>query len=133
MIRTARITCTAFLFSATLLFAFNGCSGKKEPPTGELLGKVFSNDELVSDCVVAIYSPTSKLSLGARVDGQGEFTISKIPPGEYIVTVAQMPSNSAKNAPFDKRIPKQYRGRKTTDLKVEIKEGENPHEFKMTR
>ena len=44
-----------------------------------------------------------------------------------------MPSNSAKNAPFDKRIPKQYRGRKTTDLKVEIKEGENPHEFKMTR
>ena len=44
-----------------------------------------------------------------------------------------MPSNSAKNPPFDKRIPQKYRDRKTTDLKVEIKEGENPHEFKMMR
>lgn len=130
MIRT---TCIALLFSATMLFIFNGCSGKTEPPTGELFGKVLSNDDLVSDCVVAIYSPTSKLSLGARVDGQGEFTISKIPLGEYVVTVSQMPSNSAKNAPFDERISQQYRDRKTTDLKVEIKEGENHHEFKMNR
>ena len=130
MIRT---TCIALLFSVTLLFMFNGCSGKPEPPTGELLGKVLSDDELVSDCVVAIYSPTSKLSLGARVDGRGEFTISKVPLGEYIVTVSQMPSSSAKNPPFDNRIPQQYRDRKTTDLKVVIKEGENPHEFKMKR
>ena len=54
MIRT---TCIALLFSATMLFIFNGCSGKTEPPTGELFGKVLSNDDLVSDCVVAIYSP----------------------------------------------------------------------------
>ena len=133
MNRTARTTCIVLLFFVAPLFMFNGCSRKPEPPAGELLGKVFSNDVLVGDCQVAIYNPTSMLSLGARVDGQGEFTIPKIPLGEYVVTFAQMSSNSAKNPPFDKRIPQKYRDRKTTDLKVEIKEGENPHDFKMTR
>ena len=89
MNRTARTTCIVLLFFVTPLFMFNGCSRKPEPPTGELLGKVFSNDELVGDCQVAIYNPTSMLSLGARVDDQGEFTISKIPLGEYVVTFAQ--------------------------------------------
>lgn len=133
MIRTAKTTCIAVIFSATLLVIFSGCSGEAGPPSGELIGKVLSDGELVSDCVVAIYNPTTKKSMGAKVDGQGEFTIAEIPLGEYKVTVSQMPSNSAKNPPFDKRIPKQYRNRKTTDLKVEIKEGENAHEFKMAR
>jgi len=133
VIRTATVTCVAALFCVTLFFVFSGCRGEAKPPSGELVGKVLSNGELVGDCVVAIYNPTTKKSMGAKVDAQGEFTIPEIPLGEYKVTVSQMPSSSAKNPPFDKRIPKEYRNRKTTDLKVEIKEGENLQDFKMKR
>ena len=57
MNRTARTTCIVLLFFVAPLFMFNGCSRKPEPPAGELLGKVFSNDVLVGDCQVAIYNP----------------------------------------------------------------------------
>ena len=132
MIRTAEATCVTLLFSLVPICMFTGCE-EAGPPTGELLGKVYSNDELVNDCVVAIYNPTSKKTMGARVDGQGEFTISEVPLGEYVVTFSRMPSNSAKNPPPDKRIPRRYQDRKTTDFSVEIEEGDNVEEFKMTR
>ena len=108
-----------------------GC-GDSGPPTGELMGTVLNGEELVGDCVVSLYDPTSKRSSGAKVDDQGEFHIKKMRLGTYDITVFQRTTGEATNEPFDQRIPAKYRDRKNPLFSVTINEGENSIDLKMT-
>ena len=110
--------------------ALAGC-GDSGPPTGELSGTVLNGEELVGDCIVSLYNPTSKRAMGGKVNDQGEFQIKKMPLGTYNISVMQRTTGEAVNEPFDKRITAKYRDQKTSGFSVTIEEGENTKELKM--
>jgi len=87
--------CCKMLCFTVAICLFVGC-GDGGPPTGDLLGKVYHQDELVGDCTISIYSPSTKRTLGAKVGPEGEFKLTKIPLGEYDVCVRQKTSNASK-------------------------------------
>lgn len=129
MNRPALLACLPIFFLLAIV-SFSGC-GESGPPTGDLSGIVFSGDSVMGDCVVGLYDPKTKRSIGGKVDLQGGFKISKIPLGDYQVTVLQRTTNSAKEEPFDKRIPAKYRDSSTSGFEITIEEGENSIDLKM--
>lgn len=133
-IRNSRLRLPRLLLwacSVVVIFSMAGCwdSG---PPTGDLAGTVYFNDEVVGDCRVMLYDPTTKRWVGGKVDENGRFGITEIPVGNYEVAVGQRTTNAATEEPFDKRIPQKYRETKTSEFRVDISEGENSIELKMT-
>lgn len=126
----SRVNFAKLLFLAAITCPWVGC-GDGGPPTGEISGKVFFNDELVGDCLISLYAPATRLSLGAKVGQDGTFSIEDVPLGEYQIAVRQKTSNSPKEQPFDKRIPKKYRSGETSGFSTTIVEGENSVDLKM--
>lgn len=124
-VRSITFVAIAFVFSGAI-----GC-GPPPDPIGNLTGTVMSNGENVGDCVIALYSPTTKRTVGGRADDTGKYEVKEIPLGNYNVSVLQRPFNGAANEPFDKRIPQKFRDRKTSGFEVEIKEGENQLDLNM--
>lgn len=123
--------CVRLFFAVLVVSALVGCSGDSGPPTGDLSGKVFHQDELVGDCLVAVQNPVTTRLIGGKVDLQGEFKITGIPLGDYELLVRQRTTNDVIEEPFDKRIPKKYRNSKTSGFTISIVEGENSIELKM--
>ncbi|WP_148619063.1 carboxypeptidase regulatory-like domain-containing protein [Mariniblastus fucicola] len=109
-----------------------GC-GDPGPPTGDLSGTVYFNDEIVGDCRVMVYSQNTKRWLGAKVDLEGKFKITEVPTGEYQVAVGQRTTNAATEEPFDERIPKPFRDVETSGFVVAVEEGENTISLKMSK
>ena len=130
MVRSIQKCGIHLCLAAVMISALIGC-GESPPPTGDLSGKVFNKDELVGDCVVSLYNPSTKRSIGGKVDLQGEFRITEIPLGNYEVSLGQRTTNLPTEEEFDKRIPAKYRDSKTSGFSVEITEGENATSLKM--
>lgn len=87
----------------------------------------------MGDCKVLLYSPTTKRSIGGKVDSEGNFKITEVPLGDFEVSVKQRVTNSPKEEPFDQRIPKRFRDSKTSGFKVSVVEGENEISLDMTK
>ena len=133
MTRLIRTNCVyLFLAVLTLCPLFVGC-GKKAPPTGDLAGTVYFQDEPIGDCGVVLYDPVSKRTIGGNVGADGAFQISAVPLGEYQVTVRQKVTNAVAEPEFDKRIPEKYRSAETSGFSKSIVEGDNSIELKMSK
>ena len=87
--------------------------------------------ELVGDCIVSLYNPTTKRSLGGKVNLEGNFEITAIPLGTYEISLGQRTTNDPNPEPFDERIPKKYRDAKTSGFSVTIEEGQNSISLEM--
>jgi len=116
--------------AVVLLSAAIGCEPPKDP-VGKLTGVVTGNGEIVGDCVILLYNPSTKRSVGGKADDDGKYQVNNIPLGNYIVSILQRTTNDPKPEPFDKRIPKKFRDRKTSGFEVEIKDGDNQMDLKM--
>lgn len=118
------------LVAAFVIALLSGCSEPAEP-SGDLRGKVYSNGEVVGDCLAYVYSKTSKRTIGGKVNDEGEFEFLGLPLGECRVAVSQNTSSDPKGPPFDKRIPRKFRVTKTSGFVIDIKEGDNELDLKM--
>lgn len=107
-----------------------GCAEQGEP-TGDLHGKVYSNGEVIGDCLIYLYSKSSKRTIGTTVNGQGEFEFTDIALGECKLAVSQKTSSDPNGPPFDSRIPVKFRTTGTSGFETDIKEGDNQIELKM--
>ena len=119
------------LFSLAFIVAITaGCSEPKQP-SGDLTGTVLSNGENVGDCIVSLYNLSTKKNVGGKVNEEGKFLITELSLGDYSIAVLQRTSNNPEPEPFDKRIPKKYRNRKTSGFEVTIVEGDNSTTLEM--
>lgn len=127
---SARVKFVSFVFVALVFFVSVGC-GPPEEPKGNLSGIVTSNGEPIGECVIGLYSASTKRTVGGKADLDGNYLVKDIPLGNYAVFVSQRTFNGAEPEPFDKRIPEKFRNRRTTDFAVDIKEGENEMDLKL--
>ena len=106
-----------------------GC-GKKEEPTGSIVGHLMYNGKPVDKAGVNFYDPVSRRSVAGGTDEQGSYECKGVRFGTYQVVVSQFTDpHSAGETPFDSRIPKQYRAFKTSKLEVTIESSEEPVTF----
>jgi len=125
---SAKLLSAASLFVALLLA---GCTPQE--PFGTISGKVTRDGSPVSDCRVLVYNTSSRRTIGCPVKEDGTFFYKKLVPGEYQAAVLQAPSYTAEQAPFDKRIPKKYRDRKTSGFEITVEEGDNQLDLAMDK
>jgi len=101
------------------LWVSGGCGPSKEPG-GLISGHVMSSEsEAIGSCVVGLYNPVTFENFGTRVDLLGKFEIKDVPFGDYKVMVGQLPSNEMEYI-FDTRIPKKYRDKNTSGIRVSV-------------
>jgi hypothetical protein len=121
-----------------------GCGGDQSAyqqevrPTTAASGFVKYKGEPVAEAAVGFYSIDDKIRSFGVTDGVGSFTLSTygnkdgIPPGKYRVTVAaatakEIEPGVLEDEPpggFKSKIPAKYNNPKTTDILVEVKEGQ---------
>jgi hypothetical protein len=143
---TLRLCLAAVLGLAAGLAA--GCGDGKDPaaveklPTVPARGVVKYKKEPVKDASVSFQSLDGKVASRGRTDGAGSFVLSTYgqedgaPPGKYKVVVAAggprevEPGVLAPEPPggFKSPIPTKYASAQTTDILVEVKQGE-PNDF----
>jgi hypothetical protein len=134
------------------LFVAMGC-GTKRDQKGVVQGKITYKGQAVNDVTLHLYPVDGKgPDLSIPVTHEGTFSTSNIPPGEYKVVVEapprqqqqpRMPPKASKEvsaedqqkikqmqsqgqAPTVIDFPKKYSDPGRTDLKITIKEGEQP-------
>jgi hypothetical protein len=126
------------ILSAGLLAS--GCSGKTRDAeeTGTVSGTLTLDDQPFSDGTVNFYNAKDGTSgKGVLLDG-GRFTIEDpLPVGSYTVTVLPpemtAPQIGVKVTVAKAAIPDKYRSDRTTDLKVDVKKGENTVKLNMVK
>ena len=116
-----------------------GCSSSG-PAVGEVSGKVTFKSQPVKEGTVTFLNPNEGGAGESPIDASGNFTISHLVVGEYIVIVTPLmemkdtdpgkspPAPVEKSAP---NIPVKYRQQGLTPLKTPIKEGKNEFQIEM--
>lgn len=118
-----------------LALMLTGCGSSK--PTGTVSGKVTFQGEPITEGEVLLVSDDKTNGGTAKLDSSGTFKISQpVPVGNYTVCVTPPPLEMADDPsqvqPPQSKIPDRYYSELTSDLKREIKEGENMLEIELT-
>ncbi len=149
MMKKARL---ALLLPLAVAVALVGCSANKAP-SAKATGKVTYKGQPVTGGSMQFF-PKEGGSYSAVLKSDGTYQATQLPTGEMTVTVEtesanknrEMPSYGGKKTmsspppPGVKlgggdnvyvKIPHKYADPKTSDLKVTIKSGNNPHDFEL--
>ncbi len=137
----SHITWLAWAWSLALLSAtLVGCGS--EEMRGRITGKITFRGQPVSEGMVLLCNNAKGIHMTARLkpDGRYEITTAKgvgLPVGAYQVCVCpplMEPNNDMHTAPKIQQypnIPKKYRDYKTSDLTLNVQEGENSFDVEM--
>ena len=117
----------AFSVSALLV----GCEEKIS--TGTVRGKVTLDDAPFADAAVQFASPDSGQAATADIQPDGTFTIeTPLPVGSYVVFLIPKSAMSetagdqpVEEEPIDESVPEKYLNEATSDITIEVVEGEN--------
>lgn len=113
-------------------------SCSSEPPMASASGVVSLDGKPLKMGRVGFLSKETGKGASAKIGPTGEFSLdSPVPPGSYTVTV--IPPETAPPVegepvtpePTFEGFPKKYRSAETSDLTVDVQEGENQFEIKM--
>ena len=133
-----RILNFCLVASCLFIFFIAGCSSG--PAVGDVSGKVTFKNQPVKEGTVTFLNPNEGGAGESPIDASGNFTISHLVVGEYIVIVTPLmemkdtdpgrspPAPVEKSAP---NIPVKYRQQGLTPLKTPIKEGKNEFQIEM--
>lgn len=118
----------------------SGC-GDPPPPTGTVKGTLkLDGKPYTKGLNIYLIDHSKGTPAAAVVDENGDFVIEEpVLTGDYVAYVAPIappdPTDGSPPAPvkFDPAIPERYRNDLNTDLKLEVKEGENVADFNMTK
>ena len=117
------------LLVAALLVA--GCSGGsgRQVPTGKVAGTVTYKGKPVGNAAVFLVDSGQGAGGGSTLSAEGQFTLEQpIPVGTYKVFLGPMVEESADGQPKEStppKVPAKYLKDASSDVSVEIKEGEN--------
>jgi hypothetical protein len=128
------------LVAAGFLCLF-GCRGK-EPPSGEVSGKVTFEGKPVTEGMIFFQNPETGASAEAQLTRDGTYTLgTPLPTGEYRVYLMPLierrqvdgkgPVVGEPKAAPD--IPEKYRTIGSTELRATVNEGKNDLNFNMKR
>ncbi len=123
------------LFCAIISCLLAGCGGNKNPATYPVKGTVKFNGQPLPDVIVTFF-PTEGRPASGMTDAQGNYTLTTFDPGDgalpgsHKVTVAEPAPKMAEGdysvpVPKPPRFPVKYTDQIQTDLKAEVKAGEN--------
>ncbi len=151
MLRIIRVSVGLLL----LLTMLAGCGSKRVKP-GTVSGKVTYKGQPVNDAALLLYSKSDNDQtnpITISVDGEGSFSISDVPPGDYKIVVqgSEGVDNEAamlRFLPPDKReemkakmsnqatpktipFPNKYKNLQTTDLQCTITEKDQPLDLEL--
>lgn len=134
-----KFVCAACMAFNLLVVAGCGSNSPRGIPKADVTGEVLFQQKPVSEGVVTFYSEKTGIAAPADLDSTGHFTIPDgIEIGTYIVTVAPPfieevagAPPAAKPTPTYDNIPQKYRSIETSDLRADVKEGENQYVFQM--
>ena len=107
---------------------FAGC-GPAKKPMGTVKGTVTLNGQPYADASVVFLSLTSGQAASVDIQAGGTFQLpSPLPADSYTVYLAPKagnPSDEPKPVSIDAAVPDKYWNEAASDIKIEVKEGEN--------
>ena len=116
-----------FVLLCLALFAFAGCGSSK--PMGTVKGTVTLNGAPYADAAVIFLSLTTGQAASADIQAGGAFQLpTPLPTGTYTVYLAPKvaeASDQPKPVSIDRTVPDKYWNEAASDIKIEVKEGEN--------
>ncbi|MCA9115024.1 MAG: hypothetical protein KDA79_08055 [Planctomycetaceae bacterium] len=125
--------CAALFLSALI----SGCGGADQQPESQVAGTVTFDGSPVKAGLINFEASAAGHAAQAKIE-DGSFKVeAPIPPGSYKVSVtppASGPPVPGESSPLPEAadIPEKYRTLESSDLKAEIREGDNNLEFKLT-
>ena len=115
---------------STCSLLLSGCAPAN--PVGSVKGTASLKGKPYSDAAVMFISLEKGFASGGDIQADGSFTLAEpLPVGSYTVYLApkSIPVEDATAAPVpmqaDKSVPSKYWNESTSDIKVDVKEGEN--------
>lgn len=128
-----------FMASVALLLVVSGCGGGgSQAPTGSVSGTVTFQGTPVTEGDVNLISRETGQVYAAPLGDGGSFKIADpVQTGSYIVSIAPplgappTVENPTPVIPNPANIPQKYRSDQTSDLKADVKAGENTFTFDM--
>ena len=129
-------------FPGWLLFVFclapallAGCGSSK--PVGSVKGTVTLNGQPYADAAVAFLSLETGQAASADIQPGGTFQLEKpLPTGSYTVYLAPKvgpQSDEPKPVSIDKAVPDKYWSEASSDIKVDVKEGDNDVQVQLNK
>jgi hypothetical protein len=117
-----------------LFVAIAGCGGGQ--PTGTVKGKVTFDGAPYTDASVIFLDMETGQAGSANIQAGGTFAIEKpLPVGTYTVYLAPKPvEQTAEPVPvtIDETVPDKYWNEASSDIKIEVEEGENDVAVELT-
>lgn len=129
---STRIGGSLLMGAGILDLLFAGCT--KTEPTGTVQGKVLLNDQPYADSSVVFLSPTTGEGASADIQPGGTFRLDKpLKVGKYTVYLAPKavaPQGGAGEpmempVTIDESVPDKYWNEASSDITIEVTEGEN--------
>ena len=126
--KTKRLPWLVVVVASLLSVVFVGCG--KSTPAGKVQGTVTLDDAPYADAAVMFLSLETGQAGSADIQSDGTFQIeAPIPIGSYTVYLAPKATEDMGEAPkpeiIDERVPDKYWNESSSDIKIEIVEGDN--------
>lgn len=125
-----RLPWLPMLLACLVSALFAGC--EERISTGNVRGKVTLDDAPYADAAVVFISPESGQAASADIQPDGTFTIeTPLPVGSYVVFLAPKSAESEEGMDepveesVDESVPEKYLNEATSDISIEIVEGQN--------
>lgn len=137
---------TRIALPLTLMVFMVGCGGKSLPPLGQISGTVFYNGNPVEKAMIIFHNPKGRPARGSIIDGEIQDVITYdtlndgVPLGKMPVTIhpfvdPEAITRQAVAGPARRNVrpslPPRYADLKTTNLSVDIHEGQNEVELSL--
>ncbi len=120
------------LVIAAGLMAMLAAGCEKSVPTGKVKGKVLLDDAPYADAAVVFLSPTTGQAASADIGPDGTFQMKEpMQVGTYTVYLAPKSESAGAGAEeptavsVDQAVPDKYWNEASSDISIEIEEGEN--------
>ncbi len=111
------------------VWQFTGSGCAKPKPMGTVKGTVTLDDKPYADAAVVFLSLTSGQASSAGIRAGGAFQLpSPLPTDTYTVYLAPKvgaPTDEPKPVSIDASVPDKYWSEASSDIKIDVREGEN--------
>lgn len=134
--RLAQVLTVVIVMLAVTSLTLTGCGGRRSKPKGTVEGKVTFQGQPYSNASIVFLSPDTGQGDSVNIQPDGSFRLSRpIEVGTYVVYLAPRadddPMAEPKPVSIDKTVPDKYWSEATSDIRVEVKTGNNQFDIQL--